>query len=459
MQAPPARPRPKAPPRPRSDPALQVPLSAVRSSSRHSTVQSKLATQSKLRMAAERRASARARPARRVKQLTQDALIREALETEEGNLRSLHSYLEQEEERKARQRQSGKKEIQGPCLRWISVGLSQNVFLVRAEAEAKAREEARARAESEARARAEAAAKAEAEAKAQGMSVSTEASAASSTGVPGAPEAPRALPPSAPVHDQPDGPQPGAEAPGAPEAPRALPPPAPVHNQPDGPQPGADTPPSGAEHPFVKTEILDHAPPAPPDQPGRPGAVLHKGSSVEPVVPAPASASTEPSAATDAAAPETTTTLSRPPPRPLSPGATSDAIAETAASKDTSGDEKTARTVLSLHNLDPKTTWVDEFRLLLGDHCAWDRMPLVPSRNRPFRPRQSTCVVTGLPARYRDPETGIPYATVEAYQTLREILRDEYMWTGSLDRSAAMSAGCFGTAFVDAGAAGIFGRM
>ena len=459
MQAPPARPRPKAPPRPRSDPALQVPLSAVRSSSRHSTVQSKLATQSKLRMAAERRASARARPARRVKQLTQDALIREALETEEGNLRSLHSYLEQEEERKARQRQSGKKEIQGPCLRWISVGLSQNVFLVRAEAEAKAREEARARAESEARARAEAAAKAEAEAKAQGMSVSTEASAASSTGVPGAPEAPRALPPSAPVHDQPDGPRPGAEAPGAPEAPRALPPPAPVHDQPDGPQPGADTPPSGAEHPFVKTEILDHAPPAPPDQPGRPGAVLHKGSSVEPVVPAPASASTEPSAATDAAAPETTTTLSRPPPRPLSPGATSDAIAETAASKDTPGDEKTARTVLSLHNLDPKTTWVDEFRLLLGDHCAWDRMPLVPSRNRPFRPRQSTCVVTGLPARYRDPETGIPYATVEAYQTLREILRDEYMWTGSLDRSAAMSAGCFGTAFVDAGAAGIFGRM
>ena len=430
MQAPPARPRPKAPPRPRSDPALQVPPSAVRSSSRHSTVQSKLATQSKLRMAAERRASARARPARRVKQLTQDALIREALETEEGNLRSLHSYLEQEEERKARQRQSGKKEIQGPCLRWISVGLSQNVFLVRAEAEAKAREEARARAESEARARTEAAAKAEAEAKAQGMSVSTEASAASSTGVPGAPEAPRALPPPAPVHDKPD-----------------------------GPQPGADTPPSGAEHPFVKTEILDHAPPAPPDQPGRPGAVLHKGSSVEPVVPAPASASTEPSAATDAAAPETTTTLSRPPPRPLSPGATSDAIAETAASKDTSGDEKTARTVLSLHNLDPKTTWVDEFRLLLGDHCAWDRMPLVPSRNRPFRPRQSTCVVTGLPARYRDPETGIPYATVEAYQTLREILRDEYMWTGSLDRSAAMSAGCFGTAFVDAGAAGIFGRM
>ena len=459
MQAPPARPRPKAPPRPRSDPALQVPLSAVRSSLRHSTVQSKLATQSKLRMAAERRASARARPARRVKQLTQDALIREALETEEGNLRSLHSYLEQEEERKARQRQSGKKEIQGPCLRWISVGLSQNVFLVRAEAEAKAREEARARAESEARARAEAAAKAEAEAKAQGMSVSTEVSAASSTGAPGAPEAPRALPPSAPVHDQPDGPQPGAEAPGAPEAPRALPPPAPVHDQPDGPQPGADTPPSGAEHPFVKTEILDHAPPAPPDQPGRPGAVLHKGSSVEPVVPAPASASTEPSAATDAAAPETTTTLSRPPPRPLSPGATSDAIAETAASKDTPGDEKTARTVLSLHNLDPKTTWVDEFRLLLGDHCAWDRMPLVPSRNRPFRPRQSTCVVTGLPARYRDPETGIPYATVEAYQTLREILRDEYMWTGSLDRSAAMSAGCFGTAFVDAGAAGIFGRM
>ncbi|KAB1204097.1 SWR1 complex subunit 2 [Morella rubra] len=35
-------------------------------------------------------------------------------------------------------------------------------------------------------------------------------------------------------------------------------------------------------------------------------------------------------------------------------------------------------------------------------------------------PEKAVCAVTGLPARYRDPKTGLPYATKEAFKILRE---------------------------------------
>lgn len=141
----------------------------------------------------------------------------------------------------------------------------------------------------------------------------------------------------------------------------------------------------------------------------------------------------------------------------------SDAAATGAAAPDTSSVpaepldyDVTARTLLSLCNLAPNTTWPEEFQLLLGDHCEWDRLPVVPSRNRPFRPRQSTCVITGLPARYRDPVTGVAYATKEAFHTLRRVLHNEYRWTGSETRTLPMSAGCYVARMDDAGAAGVF---
>ena len=109
----PSAPAPARPRAPRTMPSV-VPPGGVRSSSRRSTVENKMATQTKLQEAEARRASVRARPAKRVKHLTQDALIREALEMEEENTQSLLHYLEQEEERKARQRQAGKKHMSGP---------------------------------------------------------------------------------------------------------------------------------------------------------------------------------------------------------------------------------------------------------------------------------------------------------------------------------------------------------
>ncbi|GAA0161486.1 DNA-binding transcription factor [Lithospermum erythrorhizon] len=39
--------------------------------------------------------------------------------------------------------------------------------------------------------------------------------------------------------------------------------------------------------------------------------------------------------------------------------------------------------------------------------------------------QKETCAVTGLPARYRDPKTGLPYATLEAFKIIRERLSAE----------------------------------
>ncbi|XP_074574434.1 SWR1 complex subunit 2 isoform X2 [Curcuma longa] len=35
-------------------------------------------------------------------------------------------------------------------------------------------------------------------------------------------------------------------------------------------------------------------------------------------------------------------------------------------------------------------------------------------------PEKTVCVITGLPAKYRDPKTGLPYATLEAFKLIRE---------------------------------------
>lgn len=52
---------------------------------------------------------------------------------------------------------------------------------------------------------------------------------------------------------------------------------------------------------------------------------------------------------------------------------------------------------------------------------------------RPARPRKPlVCPITGLPARYKDPRTGVPYANKEAYQVIQRIARHEFVWSGVL---------------------------
>lgn len=402
----PSAPAPARPRAPRTMPSV-VPPGGVRSSSRRSTVENKMATQTKLQEAEARRASVRARPAKRVKHLTQDALIREALEMEEENTQSLLHYLEQEEERKARQRQAGKKHMSGPFVRWISVGLDQNIFNSIEVRDAKAKKEPPS------------------EERENALPQGTEAQAAREI-----PERTTPLP-TEEAGPEPDSgaAEPRTEAPNeSREAPNEV---AEPHSEApnEATERHSEAPIESREAPNEATEPHTEAP-------------IESCEAVQP----PSLACSEPNESAQETHP------------PLAP---SHAPMEPAASTDPdtpSSTEKTARTILSLHGLEPGATWVDEFRYLLGDHCAWDRLPFVPSRNRPYRPRQSTCVITGLPARYRDPRTGIPYATTEAYATIERVLRGEYVWTGSVHRSVALSAGMLAAAHHDGGAGGVFLR-
>ena len=420
----PSAPAPARPRAPRTMPSV-VPPGGVRSSSRRSTVENKMATQTKLQEAEARRASVRARPAKRVKHLTQDALIREALEMEEENTQSLLHYLEQEEERKARQRQAGKKHMSGPFVRWISVGLDQNIFNSIEVRDAKAKKEPPS------------------EERENAFPQRTEAQAAREI-----PERTTPLP-TEEAGPEPDSgaAEPRTEAPNeSREAPNEA---AEPHSEalsesreaPNGvAEPHSEAP---NEAPEPRSETLSESRETPNEAPEpHTEAPIESCEAAQP----PSLACSEPNESAQETLP------------PLAP---SDAPMEPAASTDPdtpSSTEKTARTILSLHGLEPGATWVDEFRYLLGDHCAWDRLPFVPSRNRPYRPRQSTCVITGLPARYRDPRTGIPYATTEAYATIERVLRGEYVWTGSVHRSVALSAGMLAAAHDDGGAGGVFLR-
>ena len=420
----PSAPAPARPRAPRTMPSV-VPPGGVRSSSRRSTVENKMATQTKLQEAEARRASVRARPAKRVKHLTQDALIREALEMEEENTQSLLHYLEQEEERKARQRQAGKKHMSGPFVRWISVGLDQNIFNSIEVRDAKAKKEPPS------------------EERENALPQGTEAQAARemperTTPLPAEEAGPE--PDSGAAEPHTEAPNESRETPNeaaephsealseSREAPNEV---AEPHSEApnEAPEPRSETLSESRETPTETAEPHTEAP-------------IESCEAVQP----PSLACNEPNESAQETHP------------PLAP---SHAPMEPAASTDPdtpSSTEKTARTILSLHGLEPGATWVDEFRYLLGDHCAWDRLPFVPSRNRPYRPRQSTCVITGLPARYRDPRTGIPYATTEAYATIERVLRGEYVWTGSVHRSVALSAGMWAAAHDDGGAGGVFLR-
>eukprot|EP00850_Spirogloea_muscicola_P023572 SM000368S13755 [mRNA] locus=s368:55619:60050:- [translate_table: standard] len=49
-----------------------------------------------------------------------------------------------------------------------------------------------------------------------------------------------------------------------------------------------------------------------------------------------------------------------------------------------------------------------------------EKLPEALRTKVPKAPALAVCFVTGLPARYRDPKTGLPYATIDAFKVLRE---------------------------------------
>ncbi|KAG0196297.1 Vacuolar protein sorting-associated protein 72 [Mortierella sp. GBA30] len=47
--------------------------------------------------------------------------------------------------------------------------------------------------------------------------------------------------------------------------------------------------------------------------------------------------------------------------------------------------------------------------------------------------RKPICPITGLPAKYKDPKSGIPYANKEAYKILQNVVRHGYVWSNGLN--------------------------
>ncbi|KAI0996096.1 hypothetical protein K3495_g12085 [Podosphaera aphanis] len=43
--------------------------------------------------------------------------------------------------------------------------------------------------------------------------------------------------------------------------------------------------------------------------------------------------------------------------------------------------------------------------------------------------KDNSCVITGFPARYRDPKTGLPYCNLFAYQEIQKLQRGEILWS------------------------------
>ncbi|KAG0252923.1 hypothetical protein BG011_006669 [Mortierella polycephala] len=47
--------------------------------------------------------------------------------------------------------------------------------------------------------------------------------------------------------------------------------------------------------------------------------------------------------------------------------------------------------------------------------------------------RKPMCPITGLPAKYKDPRSGVPYANKEAYKVLQNVIRHGYVWSNGLN--------------------------
>ncbi|GAC76314.1 hypothetical protein PANT_20c00056 [Moesziomyces antarcticus T-34] len=348
-----------------------------RSSARTATVQSKLQVETRLEEATQRKAAQPVRVVQKKKEsLTQDALIAEALEVEEENRESLRRFLEQEEERRAKQRQR-KERITGPFVRWVSVGLKTRVV-----------EDVTPQ-----KVRAEDAGASKKSAEQPGTMTATQPSAVQE-GVEGESSAPD---PAAVAHGHAaassQGAQDDAQATAKSEEPATA-----VRSAPAASTSGVDPRGTSAPSPAHHSEASKTSP----------ASNLASSSSLtlDPVLAARAE-----------------TLLQR--------TSTSTHAPSSAPSASDSGWEKQARTLLSVERMPEDWEWLDEFNALLGTHCNWESYPFVPHRNRPLRPRQSVCPITGLPAIYKDPRTGIPYATAHAYAVITKVIQQKFRWSNA----------------------------
>lgn len=84
--------------------------------------------------------------------------------------------------------------------------------------------------------------------------------------------------------------------------------------------------------------------------------------------------------------------------------------------------EKTGRNLVVLENFDEKTAQSRDFNAYFSSRKS----------ARLSKTSSSLCVITSLPARYRDPETGLPYANIYAYKEVRRAASQKFCWSQML---------------------------
>ncbi|SPO30436.1 related to VPS72 - component of the SWR1 complex, required for vacuolar protein sorting [Ustilago trichophora] len=411
-----------------------------RTSARAATVASKLEVESRLEEASQRRAAQPAKVVVKKKaSLTQDALIAEALEVEEENRESLRRFLEQEEERRAKQRQR-KERITGPFVRWMSVGLKVKVVDEAAEEKKEEEEE-----EEEEKKKKDKEKVGEAERdKVKEIDGLQREEVGATEEVGGQALGTSAQPGDASKAETPLNPVPAIEERRADkngksdsvpaDCPASVPEPKPQDEAAETTKPSSI---GDGDVVMAEATVEPTRASSPPPPPEAPSALLPPTpTSSDKTAVQPSALPTQPTPSSSsltldpAIAARKETVALRTSLNPLQPSNSTLDHPSTLSAAATAKTELQSRTILTLERAPEDFTWLDEYNALLGTHCTWDSFPYVPSRNRPLRTRQSICPITGLPAIYRDPRTGIPYANAGAYKVLTKVLEGRFIWTG-----------------------------
>ncbi|KAK2765663.1 hypothetical protein FQN54_008519 [Arachnomyces sp. PD_36] len=467
----------------------------VRASSRRQTMQNKELTHARLKDSEEKRVrliatmeeAARRKEKLKPKEMTQEDRLAEAAKTERLNSKSLNRWEEMEkkksEEQRARLEALQNRRLEGPVLSWWS-GIAQWVngkltrvgnFEVTQVPEKEPTRRKKANPESPKGARAKKGDKTAADAKGKlDVAAPSPAPSGQSDTVTKGKDAMPAEPPQRQItFAPPQGPedfldgiylyasmpaetsQAKESAPTTPAAPQtqqqpsqpepeaqsqsqSQPQPQPTEQaepQPNPqPQPEPDTKSPAGPQPQPQPEHASPAPP-PPDK-------MDIDNPPATVSPAPDSAPTttteqpqQPQEQQDQPAPATTTTTTTatsttdpppPPPPTLS---------------------KSTRNLIILENFDSHHTTLPETSILFNTNPTTSGKRAT-KLSKP--PPPQTCVITSQPARYRDPETGLPYANAYAYREIRRLLGNQFVWSRGL--------GCF-VGPVGLGARGVPGRF
>ncbi|KAH8101447.1 YL1 nuclear protein-domain-containing protein [Cristinia sonorae] len=76
--------------------------------------------------------------------------------------------------------------------------------------------------------------------------------------------------------------------------------------------------------------------------------------------------------------------------------------------------------------------WKETMSAMFGDHVKWEELRVYTGKGRPMSRPIQTCPITGEPAKYLDPRTGVPFANIFAFRTLSHILEHKFIWDETL---------------------------